>query len=459
MSFGKIGVFLADGDMWKRQRDEFKRHMLRPEASQNFPQLFNPIVADVVENLHSRAAASPNATFEFADADALLHRFAFDCISRMFFGRRFFRFADRTSETGASDRLPTGARDQQLTPVQTADAQAFIDNVMNIFRGCLSFFYLPIGVSRALRTARWRRFTRYFETLFSVAEALVADRENALRAGSTAHSDATSDAGVVDRILADKSLARDDVVASVVDIMGAAVDSTATSLQWAMYLFARNPHKQAILRDELLRVLGTSTSESAIGNEQLQQMPYLKACVKELLRLYPVIPLIGRVAQKPVEMDGYRFATGTQFNVVTVAAGRSDDIFERADQFVPERWLRGKRESSAANDEQSVSSSNETTSVEGCPAKAASSTQSVAISPEADSINRYASMAFGFGARSCIGRRVAEAELYLMIANVVRRFRVLPPEGVAPADYRVGEKWQVLLLPKTPIRVRLQLIH
>ena len=448
-------MFLANGPTWQRQRAEFKRHMLRPEAAHSFPALFNPIVGDFVEHLRDRANADSSRIIEFADADALLHRFAFDCITQLFFGRRFFRFTRSESDASATGHVET----QKLSGVQTVEAQAFMDSVMQIFRGCLSFFYVPVGLSRALRTPRWTRFTRYFQTLFSFAEALVDEKATTVQTATASNSSSTSETGVVGRILADRSLARDDVVASVVDIMGAAVDSTAVALQWALYLFARNPDKQAALREEVLRVMGSS-SESKIGSDQLQQMPYLKATVKEVLRLYPVIPLIGRVTQKPVEMEGgYNFATGTQFNVVTVAAGRSEEIFERADQFVPDRWLRTKHETPTANGEHSVSSSTSKNTRSVCPVGfGLAATREATTGPEPDGINRYSSMAFGFGSRSCIGRRVAEAELYLMIANLVRRFRVLPPAGVAPADYRVGDKWQVLLLPKTPIRVRLQLI-
>ena len=436
--------------------------MLRPEATHSFPALFNPIVGELVEHLRDRAIADSSRVIEFADADALLHRFAFDCITQLFFGRRFFRYSVRGSDASATGQVET----QKLSGVQTIEAQAFIDSVMHIFRGCLTFFYVPVGLSRALRTPRWKRFTRYFQTLFSFAEALVDEKATAVQTASASNSSSSaSETGVVGRILADQLLTRGDVVASVVDIMGAAVDSTAVALQWALYLFARNPDKQAALREEVLRVMGAS-SESTIGSDQLQQMPYLKATVKEVLRLYPVIPLIGRVTQKPVEMEGgHNFATGTQFNVVTVAAGRSEEIFERADQFIPERWLRAKHETPTANGDLSVSSSpsasectsNNTRSV--CPVGFGSAaTRAGTTGPEQDSINRYSSMAFGFGSRSCVGRRVAEAELYLMIANLVLRFRVLPPAGVAPADYRVDDKWQVLLLPKTPISVRLQLI-
>lgn len=462
-------MFLANGPSWQRQRAEFKRHMLRPDAVHSFPKLFNPILGDVVQLLHERAMADPSGTFEFADADALLHRFAFDCISQLFFGRRYFR-SPALSDSVSSEALKSSSSSGQVETgaigsVRPADAQEFIESVMHIFRGCLSFFYLPVGLSRALRTPRWRRFTRYFQTLFSVADGLVADTEATLRAGGAGGEATASNAtGVVGQILAERALERNDVVASVVDIMGAAVDSTAVALQWALYLFARNPDKQAALREELLRVMGAS-NEAPVDSEHLQQMPYLKACVKELLRLYPVIPLIGRVTQKPVELDGgLQFASGTQFNLVTVAAGRSEEIFERADQFLPERWLRAKHETHSADGEHSAGHSDPVTSsntsspnTSGCCPVGA--TRSGTTGPETDGINRYASMAFGFGSRSCIGRRVAEAELYLMIANLVRRFHVLPPTGVSPADYRVGEKWQVLLLPNSPIRVRLQLIH
>lgn len=56
---------------------------------------------------------------------------------------------------------------------------------------------------------------------------------------------------------------------------------TANSLLWALYNLSRNPHVQQKLFQEIESVLSPTESPSA---ENLKNMPYLKACLKESMR-------------------------------------------------------------------------------------------------------------------------------------------------------------------------------
>ena len=60
------------------------------------------------------------------------------------------------------------------------------------------------------------------------------------------------------------------------------------------------------------------------------------------------------------------------------AACRSPDVFDRPLEFIPERWDRA----------------------------------------DADKINKFASLPFGYGPKSCLGRRIAEMEIHLALARV-----------------------------------------
>ena len=53
-------------------------------------------------------------------------------------------------------------------------------------------------------------------------------------------------------------------------------------MQWVIYELSRRPSMQSTLRDEVLSVVPRGTTPTA---EQLQKMPYLKAFIKEVLRL------------------------------------------------------------------------------------------------------------------------------------------------------------------------------
>ena len=111
-------------------------------------------------------------------------------------------------------------------------------------------------------------------------------------------------------------------------------------MQWVLYMMAKDPDKQDILRQEVLSVLGDTTLASPTT---LAQMPYLKAWVRETLRLYPVLCVISRRPSKDIILSGYVIPGGTaQVEFLTHLMGRDEKLFEDAEGFRPERWLHKK---------------------------------------------------------------------------------------------------------------------
>ena len=83
---------------------------------------------------------------------------------------------------------------------------------------------------------------------------------------------------------------------SIIDLMFAGVDTTSNTMQWILYELDRNPDKQAALFDEIKAVLPASSA--AVSHQHLKNLPFLKAVVKETLRLHPVLNEIFRVLSK-----------------------------------------------------------------------------------------------------------------------------------------------------------------
>jgi cytochrome P450 len=88
------------------------------------------------------------------------------------------------------------------------------------------------------------------------------------------------------------------------------------------------------LRLEIDRVLGSAPPSI----DQLKQMPYLDAIVKESLRLMPPAPLSARMVAEPVEVGGYELPVGTEVVFSAFHTHRDSPIYENPHQFIPERW-------------------------------------------------------------------------------------------------------------------------
>ncbi|TMW45371.1 hypothetical protein DOY81_009550 [Sarcophaga bullata] len=170
------------------------------------------------------------------------------------------------------------------------------------------------------------------------------------------------------------------------DMLMVGVDTTSSTFTSLLLCLAENPIKQAKLREEILQVLPLKDSE--FTEESLKHMLYLKSCLKEALRYYPIVDRYIRRLANDVTLSGYRIPKGTRIIMAATDLLRDENHFHRANDYLPERWLRS------------------------------------ADLPNLRSKCPFVYLPFGFGPRTCIGRRIAELEIELCIARIIRNFHV-----------------------------------
>ncbi|HEU4656147.1 MAG TPA: cytochrome P450 [Capillimicrobium sp.] len=96
-------------------------------------------------------------------------------------------------------------------------------------------------------------------------------------------------------------------------------ETTATSLAWAIERLLRHPGGMERLRD---------------GDEE-----YLDAVVKETLRLRPVLPIVVRRLQAPMEIAGWELPAGVTVAPCIHLVHRREDVYPEPHRFRPERFL------------------------------------------------------------------------------------------------------------------------
>jgi len=116
---------------------------------------------------------------------------------------------------------------------------------------------------------------------------------------------------------------RDDLIAMLL----AGHETTAIGLAWAFDLLPRNRHVLARLRDEL-----------AAGDDDT----YLDAVVTETLRMRPILPAGGRVLTKPRTIGGWDLPPGILVHPAIAILHMREDLFPRAHEFRPERFIEDK---------------------------------------------------------------------------------------------------------------------
>lgn len=129
--------------------------------------------------------------------------------------------------------------------------------------------------------------------------------------------------------------------------------------------------------------------DSLLTADNMKHLPYLRACIKESLRILPTIAGNVRGAGQNIVLQGYQIPKGTAVLMASDILQKEDKHFPNADKFNPERWL--KKDGAPA------------------PAKLA---------------HPFIFLPFGFGPRMCAGKRFAEMEIETLTARIIRNFQV-----------------------------------
>ncbi|MCI4378650.1 hypothetical protein PGIGA_G00218230 [Pangasianodon gigas] len=183
-------------------------------------------------------------------------------------------------------------------------------------------------------------------------------------------------------LLSNTNMSKKDVYGSVTELLLGGVDTTSNTMMWALYLLSQDPKAQDTLYQEVNSIIKEDKIPTA---EDINSMPYFKAVIKETLRMYPVVPMNARLlSENDVIIGGHFFPKKTSFIMHHYAITHDETIFPEPKVFKPERWLRDGRERPSP----------------------------------------FGSIPFGFGVRGCVGKRIAELEMHLGLARIIKLFEV-----------------------------------
>uniref|UniRef100_A0A0E0MXR4 Cytochrome P450 n=1 Tax=Oryza rufipogon TaxID=4529 RepID=A0A0E0MXR4_ORYRU len=188
-------------------------------------------------------------------------------------------------------------------------------------------------------------------------------------------------------LLQEQGITREHLKAILVDMYQAGTETSSVVLVFAMAELMQKPHLMAKLQAELRTTIPKQGHE-LITERDLTDMTYLKAVIKETLRLHPPTPLLlPHLAMADCNIDGYTVRSGTRVIVNAWAIGRNSESWEAAEEFLPERFV---DDGSAAN---------------------------------VDFIGTdFQFLPFGAGRRICPGINFASASMEIILANLLYHF-------------------------------------
>nr|CAH0105835.1 unnamed protein product [Daphnia galeata] len=234
---------------------------------------------------------------------------------------------------------------------------------------------------RKWNTPAFKKISRSQEYFERVALEFVNAKNAELRSRNDQDQ---SQKTLLEVFLTSKDLDVKDVVTMVSDMLLAGIDTSSYSMSFILYHLAKNPAKQEKVYEEVNRFLPKFSN--IITQDILAELKYLKAAVKESFRLNPISIGVGRILPEDATFSGYHCPKNTILVSQNQVSCKLECYFKNSLQFIPERWIKGD--------------------------------------PEHEKTHPYLVLPFGHGPRACIARRLAEQNMYILLARLVKRFHI-----------------------------------
>ncbi|GBM18605.1 putative cytochrome P450 49a1 [Araneus ventricosus] len=354
--FKTSGLLVEQGKEWQDLRTKTQKHLLKPAAI----RAYLDSMQDVSRDLTIRILDMRDENKEIPDMLPELYKWSLESVSLV----------------GLDTRL--GCLQKDLPP--DSDGMQMINSVLTQFEcmNKLEAFSGNIPYWKLFPTPTWRRFVKASDVYAKIAFKYINQSLERLKEMEDKDEKKLT---LLQAMLAKKDLSVPDAMVFVADMLMAGIETTSHTVGFLLYHLAKNQDKQEKLYQEITKFL--PSKDLKITSPIYEEIRYLKACIKESLRLNPVIGGTARTLAKDAVLSGYMVPAGTMIFVPYEEIFVDEKYFKNPHKYLPERWLNKKERP-----------------------------------------HPYSFIPFGFGPRSCIGRRLAELEMSCFLADVIRNFKV-----------------------------------
>ncbi|XP_058193826.1 cytochrome P450 736A117-like [Rhododendron vialii] len=372
-------VFSPYGDYWRQMRSICVLRLLSNKQVQSFRDVREEETALMIKKISDSGS-------EVVNLSKLIVELTANVVCRAAFGRKY----DGVGGRGGGPR-----RGFKEVLEEVMELIGFFD--IGDFVPWLKWVNRVNGV--------YGRVERITKELDEFMEGVVEEHEDRERKGGQDFVDVLLE---IQRENVGIPLQRNSIKALILDILAGGTDTTSATIEWVMTELSKHPQAMKKLQAEVRLI---AQPNQLVTEDNLDQMPYLKAVIKETLRLHPPIPIIlPRESTKDVQVKGYDIAAGTRVLVNAWAIGQDPTSWDEPKEFRPERFLNDRSIDFRGHD--------------------------------------FELIPFGAGRRGCPGIQFAAVVDELAIANLVHKFDFALPDGV---ELDVSEAAAITVHKKFPL--------
>ncbi|KAK3018104.1 hypothetical protein RJ639_004789 [Escallonia herrerae] len=381
LSYNGIDMaFSPYNDSWRELRRVYVLHLFSPKRDKSFRLIRQEEVSRMINKISKLAISS-----KLANLSEMLATFTSNIITRIALGKQYDddgHEARRFLEMGRESRAV----------------------FMTFF---ISDYFPPLGwLDRSTRS--YYRLQKKFKETDIFYQELIDEHLNPERPKSTQED-------IIDILLQlrkDQSssfnLTMDHIKAMLMDILLGGTETNTATIVWAMTELIRIPPFMKKAQEEVRQLIGKGVN---VEEDDLEKLPYLKAVVKETMRLHPAGPLLlPRETTQSCVIDGYKIQPKTLVFVNAWAIGRDPEAWENPEKFLPERFL-----------------GDSTVDFKG---------------------HHFGLVPFGAGRRGCPGMSMGAMTVELALANLLHSFDWELPAGTEKEDIGTEGKSGLVVSPK-----------
>lgn len=256
----------------------------------------------------------------------LFFNLANDIICRVAFGKRFI--------TGSGK----GERKHELDKVLT-ETQALLAGF------CIGDFFPEWGWVHSVSGTK-RRLERNLKDLREVCDEIInehLEKREVMKSDEKLTGNNKEDfvdvlVRVRERDDLEVPISDDNLKALVLDMFVAGTDTTSSTLEWTMTQLVRHPKIMKQAQDEVRKI---GHAKGKIEGNDLANLHYMKAVIKETMRLNPPVPLlVPRESMEDCVLNSYKIPAQTRVLINTYAIGRDPESWEDPLEFKPQRFLK-----------------------------------------------------------------------------------------------------------------------
>ncbi|KAL3683844.1 hypothetical protein R1sor_001876 [Riccia sorocarpa] len=392
--YGGQDIFQAPyGDRWRYAKKIFVQELFTVKRLSDFRGIRKQEIMLGINDAIERCCSGTKAV----RMDLLVAKLSTNNVTRMMMNDGEGTLSDEASAMKASDQFQQAIKDftALLGALYLGDFIPWLDRID------------PQGMKKRLRAVH--------KKLDTFLQKIVDDHKLTIEAarsrGQAIPDDIVYSLLTRTRDADGQHLSETEIKAILVDIIVGGTDDISVTIEWAL---------SELLKDSCILEKAQAEMDSVVGRERLvnesdlPNLPYLNAIVMETFRLHPAGVLIPRSSVEDCEIQGYKIPAKTSLMINVHAINRDPEVYDRASDFLPERFLNSKMDLDGKD---------------------------------------FSLLTFGTGRRICPGKGLGFLFVQYSLALFIQTCNWSLPPGLKPEDLDMEEKFSVTICRRTPLQL------